>query len=182
MAAALVALVLDQISKCLVLFVLDLPSVGSVTLLPFLALTMVWNSGVSMGIPAGELFGGADAGRVGLVVVTVLISVYLWRWLRRAERVGEAIGTALVLGGAIGNVIDRILYGAVVDFIHLFGFGYHFYVFNIADSAITIGVMLLIADSLFPARLARMFGTPLPLETDAARNTESDAADASGRE
>lgn len=149
---AAATLIADQVSKALVLFVLALPDVGSILLLPFLRFTMVWNTGISMGIRLGDLFGGADAGRIGLVLLTLAISVYLWRWLRRADRRMEALGLGLILGGAIGNAIDRVVHGAVADFIHVFGLGYHFYVFNVADAGITVGVILLIADSLMQAR------------------------------
>ncbi len=159
MAIAASAFVADQASKALILYALELPRLGTVELLPFLAFTMVWNAGISMGIPLGDLFGGADAGRIGLIVLTLAISLYLWRWLRRSVRRGEMWGLGLVLGGAMGNLVDRVVYGAVADFIHVFGFGYHFYVFNVADAAISIGVIVLIADSVMPGLLSASDGS-----------------------
>ena len=142
------ALIADQATKAMILYWLDLPTQGSIPVLPFFSLTMVWNTGVSMGMQLGQVFGGADAGRLGLIILTAAITLYLMHWLRRAQGKLEKIGLGLIIGGAVGNLVDRIAYGAVADFIHLFGFGYHFYVFNVADAAITIGVILLLTDSL----------------------------------
>lgn len=152
---ALITLLLDQASKIWVLYGLDLPALGSVAVFPFLSFSMVWNAGISMGIPLGELFGGADAGRLGLIALTVVISLYLLRWLLRVVTRYEMVGVSLVLGGAVGNVIDRIAYGAVADFIHLHAFGYSFYVFNVADAGITLGVIALIVDNLTATLRAR---------------------------
>lgn len=146
--AAAAVLLLDQASKTAVLYLLGLPALGSVPVLPFMAFTMVWNSGISLGIQLGEVFGGADIGRYALIGLTVGILFYLTGWLRRSAGRAEALAIGLIIGGAAGNLVDRVIYGAVADFIHVFGFGYHFYVFNLADAAITIGVGLLIADSL----------------------------------
>lgn len=133
----------DQLSKYWVLQGLNLPEVGSIALLPFLNFTMVWNYGISMGLPIGE-----SLGKWGIIVLTVAISLWLVNWLRKSDRRFEAVSLALILGGAIGNIIDRFLHGAVVDFVHLHAWGYSFYVFNLADSAITIGVILLLIDGL----------------------------------
>jgi len=139
--------VADQISKYWILNGLNLPELGTVALLPFLNFTMVWNEGISMSLPVGDWLG-----RWGLVVLTVLISLWLLNWLRTSEKRFEAFALALILGGAIGNIIDRIIYGAVVDFVHLHAGGYNFYVFNVADSAITVGAILLLFDGLRDSR------------------------------
>lgn len=136
-------LLADQISKWWILNGLKLPEVGSVELLPFLNFTMVWNYGISMGLPMGE-----SLGKWGIVILTAGISLWLLNWLRTTEQKFEGWGLAIILGGAIGNIVDRFLHGAVVDFIHLHAFDYNFYVFNVADSAITIGVILLLIDGL----------------------------------
>jgi signal peptidase II len=134
---------IDQLSKWWILEGLDLPSKGSVQLLPFLSLTMVWNTGISMGLSLGDALG-----KWGIVVMTAGLSLWLTVWLIKTHRSWEALGLSLIVSGALGNLIDRFLHGAVVDFIHLHAFDYNFYVFNVADSAITIGVVILLIDSL----------------------------------
>jgi signal peptidase II len=150
--AGLVVLVADQASKWWVLNVLDLPELRQVVLLPVLNLTMVWNRGVTFGM----LNGLGAWGHVLLALVSLAVVAALGVWLRRAEDavVGTAIGA--IAGGAIGNVIDRVRFGAVVDFIHAhvdtpWG-DLSWYVFNVADAAIVCGVAALIIDSQFLRR------------------------------
>ena len=139
--------VLDQLSKLWILHGLDLPSRESVNVLPFLNFTMVWNRSISMGLPINEL-----TGDWGLIALTAIIVLWLVRWLYKSSRMLEALALAVVIGGAVGNLIDRIVHGAVVDFVHLYGFGYHFYVFNVADAAITLGVVILLLDGILPSK------------------------------
>ena len=136
-------MVADQLSKYWVLHGLDLPARGSVGLLPFLNFTMVWNHGISMGLPIGSALG-----KWGILVLTGAISLWLLTWLMKTVNRLEALALGLIIGGAIGNIIDRLIYGAVVDFVHLHAGGYSFYVFNLADSAISIGVAILLIDGL----------------------------------
>lgn len=143
LAAILVLMVIDQLSKWWILEVFDLPSRGSVLLLPFLSLTMVWNTGISMGLALGDILG-----KWGIVIMTVGISIWLILWLKKSARAFEAASLTLILSGALGNLVDRFIHGAVVDFIHLHAFDYNFYVFNVADSAITVGVIMLLIDGL----------------------------------
>jgi len=133
----------DQLSKYWVLNHLKLDQIGTLELLPFLSFTMVWNEGISMSLPMGDWLG-----KWGLIVLTALISLWLVNWLRTTLRKFEAVALALIIGGAIGNIIDRLIHGAVADFIHLHAGGYSFYVFNVADSAITVGAVLLLFDGL----------------------------------
>lgn len=150
---ALVVFVLDQISKYWVLEVFDLPARVSVQVLPFFNLTMVWNRGVSMGLFEAD----GPTGRWVLTAVTGAIALVVAIWLWRERWKPQAIALALVLGGAIGNIVDRVRFGAVADFIHLHALGYSFYVFNIADAAITLGVaglLLLSMRSAPPAEAA----------------------------
>ena len=154
---ALVTLVLDQITKLWILrgvfpnacpgFVADASrNAGcSVELLPVLSLSMVWNRGVSFG-----LLQSGDTGRWLLAGFSLLVAILLALWARKADRPVLAAALGLVIGGAVGNLIDRIRFGAVADFIDVSGLGFFPWVFNVADSAITIGVLLLIVDSFRP--------------------------------
>jgi len=136
-------MVADQLSKYWILHGLDLPARGSIALLPFLNFTMVWNHGISMGLPIGPALG-----KWGILVLTGGISAWLLSWLVKTASRVEALSLGLIIGGAIGNIIDRLIYGAVVDFVHLHAGGHSFYVFNLADSAISIGVAILLIDGL----------------------------------
>ena len=139
-AFALALFLLDQASKYWILEVFDLPAKQTVPILPFFNLTMVWNRGVSMGL----FEAGSDTGRWLLTGVTALISIGVAVWIWREKVTPQAWALAAVLGGALGNIVDRIRFGAVADFIHLHALGYSFYVFNVADAAITLGVAALL--------------------------------------
>lgn len=141
---AAVAIVLDQISKNWILYVYDLPSRSTVNVLPIFDLTMVWNQGVSFGLFSADTI----LGRSILVLFALGVVALLVRWLLEAERHLFALALGLVIGGALGNAIDRMIYGAVVDFLD-FSRIYFFYVFNVADAAISVGVVLLVWDALF---------------------------------
>lgn len=145
---AAIILIADQASKWAVLHVLHLPALRSITLLPVLSLTMVWNRGVTFGL----LNGFGAAGPFILAGIAVIVVVALGLWMRRAERVTVACALGAIAGGAIGNVIDRLRYGAVVDFIHAHAFGFSWYVFNVADAAIVCGVIALLLDSVISDR------------------------------
>lgn len=147
---ALAALVLaaDQLTKLWALDALRNPPVR-IEVLPFWDFVLVWNRGVSFG-----LFGDGGVPPLVLVAVTGAIALGVAVWLARATSWWTAIAAGLVLGGAIGNIIDRLVYGAVVDFIDWHAYGYHWPVFNIADAGITLGVAVLIAESLFGGRTA----------------------------
>jgi signal peptidase II len=142
-AAAVLVILADQASKAWVLGPFDLPAKEVVQVLPILRLTMVWNRGVSFGLLGGH----GDLGRWGLVAFETAVAIALAIWARRGERPILSLALGLVIGGALGNVIDRARFGAVVDFIDLSAL--HFpWVFNVADSAINVGVALLLWDSL----------------------------------
>ena len=140
--AAAIVLVADQGSKYWILDVLKLPDLGRVDLLPVFSLTMVWNRGVTFGLFNG--FG--EWGHIVLTVVALGVVVALGFWLRRAESRLMATAIGAIAGGAIGNVIDRLRYGAVVDFMHAHAWGWSWYVFNLADAAIVCGVAALLLD------------------------------------
>ncbi len=146
--AAAIVLAADQGSKYWILNILDLPSLGSVELLPMLSLTMVWNPGVTFGL----LRQGSVEGTYILAGVALLVVVALIFWMRKAESLLVAVALGAIAGGAVGNVIDRLRFGRVEDFIHAHAFGYSWYVFNVADAAIVCGVAVLIVDGLRPQR------------------------------
>lgn len=135
----------DQANKAWMLYVYDIGAKGSVTVTPFFDLVMVWNKGVSYGLFRQE----SATGRWGLVLFALGASVAFAVWLARFESRLAAASIGLIIGGAIGNAIDRIAYGAVADFFVLHAFGYEWYAFNIADTAIVAGVVGLVYDSLF---------------------------------
>jgi signal peptidase II len=145
--AASTALLLDQGSKLVMLYALrfiDLPPSDSVPVLPFFNLVMVWNRGISYGLfPANGLLGTAI-----LVLFTVAVVVFLGWWLWVSTRLALTVGLGLIIGGALGNLIDRLVHGKVADFFHFYGLGYDWYVFNVADATITFGVIALLYDAL----------------------------------
>jgi signal peptidase II len=143
---ALVAIVLDQASKTyLIATLLNPPHTMDIT--GFFRLVPWWNRGVSFGLLASDQ-GWASYALSG-VAALVLIGLVLW--LGRSERPLLAVAQGLVIGGAIGNVIDRLRFGAVFDFLYFHAGPYDFPAFNLADSAITLGVALLLWDGLFGA-------------------------------
>ena len=146
---AAVLLAADQASKYWVLEVLDLENLRSVPLFEAgpvgLNLTMVWNRGVTFGLLSGD----GPLNHIILAVVAAAIAGFLLRWMAKAETRMIAAALGAVVGGAIGNVIDRLRFGAVVDFVDAYGWGWHWYVFNIADAGIVCGVGVLLADALF---------------------------------
>ncbi|MEK6542405.1 MAG: signal peptidase II [Pseudomonadota bacterium] len=135
----------DQVTKWLVSGPLDLEAVDQIYLLPFFNLTWTQNYGISFGM----MTAASEMQRWMLVGLTLLVAsaVALWLWRERAR--GDVIALGLVLGGALGNIVDRVRVGYVVDFADLhFGDFRPFLIFNVADAAITIGVLLLVARAL----------------------------------
>ncbi|MGP1274116.1 MAG: signal peptidase II [Caulobacterales bacterium] len=142
---AVIVIALDQATKLWILnglgFLEGGPGTRIEVLDPWFNLTMVWNRGVSFGLFAAESLWT----RLMLIGFSLVISGVIAVWLTRAERRLQAIAFGLIIGGAIGNVIDRIAYGAVADFLDFSGLMFP-YVFNVADAAISIGVAGLILD------------------------------------
>ena len=140
---SLAIIIADQISKTLMVNWLDLYE--RVAVLPFFNLTLAHNTGAAFSFLAGA--GGWQ--RWFFVALAVVISAVLVIWMKRlaASARLEAVSLALIIGGAIGNVIDRLIYGYVIDFLDVYVGSYHWPAFNIADSAICIGAVLLIIDS-----------------------------------
>ena len=143
-ALAAFVIVADQLSKHWILFVYDLPSRFSTPIAGPFSLTMVWNRGVSFGLFRADL----DLVRWLLTAFSVVVAIVLALWARRSQRPFLAIGLGLVIGGALGNAIDRVRFVAVADFLDFQRLGFFPWVFNVADSAITVGVVFLLLDSL----------------------------------
>ncbi|RAK59175.1 signal peptidase II [Phenylobacterium hankyongense] len=142
-AIAAVAIVLDQAVKSWILYGLKLPEIATVPVAGPFHLTMVWNAGVSFGFLRAD----HDLVRWMLVAFSVIVALMLAGWARRSDRLASAVGLGLVMGGAVGNAIDRARFGAVVDFVDVSRLWFP-WVFNVADSAISVGVALLLLDSL----------------------------------
>ncbi len=139
--AAAVALA-DQIIKWWAVGILGDEPYG-IEIMPFFNLVLVWNRGISFG-----LFGGGSLPPWLLAAIALAVALTLAIWLRRVETRLLALAIGLVIGGALGNVIDRFRFGAVADFLDFHWDGYHWPAFNLADAAISVGVVLLLMDAL----------------------------------
>ncbi len=143
-SVAAFVLLIDQLTKYWILNIVRLPERGYVELLSFFRLTYVENFGVSM-----SLFRvSSDLGRWALVAVTGMIAAAVAVWITREKARTDVLALGLVLGGALGNITDRVRFGYVVDFLHFFWGEHSFWVFNVADAAITAGVLLLLSRAL----------------------------------
>jgi signal peptidase II len=149
-AAAVATLALDQASKLWLLFGLVLPLREPVVLAPFAELIVVWNRGISYGLFQQH----TELGRWLLLAVSAVAVVLLSVWMLRAASRLLALSLGLIVGGALGNAIDRLAHGAVFDFVHLHVGDWSWYIFNIADAAIVAGVVGLIYDALVADRRA----------------------------
>lgn len=158
LAVGALVLVADQASKYWIVNGLQLQAAGSIQLLPVLNLTWVENRGITFGLLRGDgVWSAVILAAVALAVVAALLA-----WLWRAERALVAVALGAIAGGALGNVLDRLRLGYVVDFIHAHAFGWSWYVFNVADAAIVCGVAALVLDGVWPGR-------GKPLADDAAQ-------------
>ena len=146
--AALAVVLVDQIVKAGVLSYSARPDVDPTPLTPFLDLALRWNRGISFSLFARD----SALGQIALVALTLAVTGLLTLWLLRSRSGLPAVGLGLIIGGAVGNAIDRLAHGAVVDYLDLHAFGRHFFVFNVADAAINVGVALLILDLLLAPR------------------------------
>jgi signal peptidase II len=148
LAVALMAAAIDQAAKLWLLYVFDLGGRGIVTLTPFLDLALTWNTGISYGLFRQE----GPLGQWALLALKAIAVVLLWIWLARTSSRLTALSLGLIIGGAIGNAIDRLAYGAVADFVlfHITtaNFSFKWYVFNLADVAIVAGVIGLLYETL----------------------------------
>lgn len=146
----LLSLALDQLTKQMVLDAAIGAEPQMITrILPFFNLVLVWNPGVSFGMFSNVQPSWAP---LALMVVTGGMTFALAVWLWNTTRPLTALALGLVISGALGNIIDRVLYGAVVDFLDFHLAGHHWPAFNVADSVIFIGVVLLVWESIVEAR------------------------------
>ena len=154
-AVALASAAVDQAVKLWLLFGVDLGTRGVITLTPFLDLVLTWNTGISYGLFPQE----GPLGQWALLTLKAIAAVLLWIWLARATSRLTAVALGLIIGGAVGNAIDRVAYGAVVDFVLLHAttetFDFKWYVFNLADVAIVAGVAVLLYETLVGPRAAK---------------------------
>lgn len=146
LAVAALGLIADQATKMWVMHGTDLPDGGQINILPVLDFVLVWNHGISYGLFQQE----DPAGKWALIVFTMVATVTLAVWMLRTDRRLAAFSLGLVVGGAIGNLIDRLVYGAVVDFVYFHVLDFSWYVFNVADALIVAGVAGLLYDSFRP--------------------------------
>ena len=153
--AGLVVLALDQASKFWLLNVFDIARRGAVKLTPFFDLVLAWNVGISFGWFQNE----SPVAQIGLMLIKAVAVIVLGVWMAWSRTLIATVALGLIIGGAVGNAIDRLAYGAVVDFalFHV-QFGektYNWYVFNLADAAIVAGVAALLYDSFLGAPAAK---------------------------
>jgi len=155
LTVAAITCALDQAIKVWLLFGFDLARRGRVSILPMLDLVLTWNTGISYGLFPQD----GDFGRWVLLAIKIAAIALLWAWLARAQTALTAICLGLIIGGAVGNGIDRLVYGAVADFVlfHITtaNFNFTWYVFNLADAAIVAGVAGLLYESFVPGHAAK---------------------------
>ncbi|MES9848167.1 MAG: signal peptidase II [Candidatus Thiodiazotropha sp.] len=145
---SLLVIVLDQVSKQLAESALTLYE--SVRVLPFFDLTLLYNKGAAFSFLSDQ--GGWQRWFFIVLAIGVTIVLIGWLWRLKRDEQWVAVALSLIIGGAIGNVIDRILFGQVIDFLHFHYQQHYFPAFNVADSAITIGVIIMLYDAMVLAK------------------------------
>jgi signal peptidase II len=151
LAAAAAACLADQALKLWLLLGFGLAQKGVVPLAPVLDLRLIWNTGISYGLLQQQ----SPLGGLILLLGKLVAVVLLWVWLARTHTRLAALSLGGIIGGAIGNGIDRLAYGAVADFVHFHLGSFSWYVFNLADAAIVAGVAGLLYDAFFGGRAAK---------------------------
>jgi signal peptidase II len=153
--AAIAVLALDQASKLWLLFVFDIVHRGAVRVTPFFDLVLTWNVGISFGWFQND----SPAAQIILMIIKAVAVIVLAVWMARSRTLMATVALGLIIGGAVGNAIDRFAYGAVVDFalfhVQFRGSNYQWYVFNLADVAIVAGVAALLYDSFLGVPAAK---------------------------
>jgi signal peptidase II len=153
--AAIVTLALDQASKLWLLHVFDIGHRGTVKVTPFFDLVLAWNIGISFGWFQND----SQIAQIALMAIKAAAVIALAVWMARSRTVMATVALGLIIGGAIGNAIDRVAHGAVVDFalfhLQIGGNTFNWYVFNLADVAIVAGVAALLYDSFLGVPAAK---------------------------
>lgn len=143
---ALAGFLSDRLSKWWLIDIFDMESRVVVPVLPFFDLVMAWNKGISYGLFQAD----TAVGRTILAGFAIIVCLVLSLWLAKVNNRLMAVSLGLIIGGAVGNIYDRIVFGAVADFFSLHGYGFYWYIFNVADIWIAIGVGLMMYDTFFP--------------------------------
>jgi signal peptidase II len=153
--AAIATLIIDQASKLWLLFVFDIAHRGTVRVTPFFDLVLAWNVGISFGWFQSD----SPAAQIALMIIKAVAVIVLAIWMARSRTPLATVALGLIIGGAIGNAIDRFAYGAVVDFalfhVQIGEKNLNWYVFNLADVAIVAGVAALLYDSFLGVPAAK---------------------------
>ena len=153
--AAIAVLILDQASKLWLLFVFDIAHRGAVRVTPFFDLVLAWNVGISFGWFQND----SQIAQISLMVIKAVAVIVLAIWMARSRTPIATLALGMIIGGAVGNGIDRFAYGAVVDFalfhLQIGGKTFNWYVFNLADVAIVAGVAALLYDSFLGVPAAK---------------------------
>ncbi len=140
---AVIVIILDQYSKITIFTYLYSQNTRELIIFPFFNLVIVYNTGVSFG-----MFNSIVYGDIILSGIAILIAIFLIIWMWKANKIYLNIALGLIIGGAIGNIIDRILYGAVSDFLDFHIAEYHWPAFNLADSFVFIGVAMILLENV----------------------------------
>lgn len=152
---AIATLAIDQASKLWLLYVFDIAHRGAVRVTPFFDLVLAWNVGISFGWFQTD----SQIAQIGLMAVKAIAVIVLGVWMARSRTLLATLALGLIIGGAVGNGIDRFLHGAVVDFalfhLQIGGNTFNWYVFNLADVAIVAGVAALLYDSFLGVPAAK---------------------------
>ncbi len=135
---SLIAFVIDRVSKNEILSIFEEDNLERIFVNPFLDIFLVFNTGISYGLLGGE----SSFQKWLLIIVSVSIVAFLLFWVKDSTSRLVNISISFITGGALGNILDRVLYGGVIDFISLHAYGYYWYIFNIADVFIVFGVIL----------------------------------------
>ncbi|MDB4831697.1 signal peptidase II [Hyphomicrobiales bacterium] len=148
----LISYLIDRLNKYFFINEIGINERSIVEVTPFLDVVLVWNKGISYGLFQQE----NTIGQIILTMCSCLISIFIITWIFKAKNILLYIPLSLIVGGALSNITDRLLFGAVADFYYLHAYGYSWYVFNLADVFIVFGVFVLILINFYP-RIANNF-------------------------
>ena len=148
----LISYLIDRLNKYFFINEIGINERSIIEVTPFLDVVLVWNKGISYGLFQQE----NTIGQIILTMCSCLICIFIITWIFKAKNILLYIPLSLIVGGALSNITDRLLFGAVADFYYLHAYGYSWYVFNLADVFIVFGVFVLILINFYP-RIANNF-------------------------